>query len=104
MPRTVHLMVRKIGPTLAGALEHEVGIEITVRLLSRGDLLYRSLHQPLKLGVRAASQRPGNSFHPLIHIGVIVHGTPVRDARLLAGGAPEIVYAPRLLKLPVHRR
>ena len=87
----VHLVEVEVGPALAGPLAREVGVEVAVRPLRRGDDGDHLVDHRFELGVGIGTggQRPGGGFQPLVDVGVVEVAAlkrPVELARPPAGG------------------
>ena len=99
MPGAVKLMAfGQIGPALSWRLRREVGIEIAIFTLGRGNQLDNLIGGTFQLGIRLLAQRPCDGFQPFRHVAVLEHHA-VKFSLLLPGGDAEILY--RVARLSV---
>jgi hypothetical protein len=91
---------RELGPALGPSLDHVVGREVTVRLLSVLYLSDPGINKPLELGIRARSEGPSRRLQPLVQIR-IRKPPPPEGCVHLASGTAEVVQDPGRLELVI---
>ncbi len=103
MPGAIEFVhVAQVGPALIGALPAEIGVQIAVISLRRGDVGDRRIHHLGDAFIRLDGERPRGGFDPFIDVGVVeIQSAEV--AVCLARGAAEVRQPPRLFEQAILR-
>ena len=89
--QAVHLVQDlEVGPALGRAVDAEVGVEVAVLVLGRGEQLGQVVELVGERRIGPGRQAPRRRLHPLVDVGVGVVA-PVEGSFDQAGGAPEVV-------------